>query len=181
MHPYNALSVERLQQVRLGDLVDIPEVGRLTARAKVLLDGLVGSLQGFVICGEAELIVGVPSREGEMPLLYSRSADPKQALLGLQRRYRGECGYWAPHQAANRGGIGTAHWAVGSKPGELEPVILLWRTPGELEVFAFDSYLDKLDVTQMSRDNERVELVTCLLYTSPSPRDATLSRMPSSA
>ena len=27
----------------------------------------------------------------------------------------------------------------------------------------------------------RVMLVTCLLYTSPSPRDATLSRMPSSA
>ena len=27
----------------------------------------------------------------------------------------------------------------------------------------------------------RVELHTCLLYTSPSPRDATLSRMPSSA
>ena len=25
------------------------------------------------------------------------------------------------------------------------------------------------------------QLVTCLLYTSPSPRDATLSRMPSSA
>ena len=29
--------------------------------------------------------------------------------------------------------------------------------------------------------NTSVELVTCLLYTSPSPRDATLSRMPSSA
>ena len=26
-----------------------------------------------------------------------------------------------------------------------------------------------------------VECITCLLYTSPSPRDATLSRMPSSA
>jgi len=26
-----------------------------------------------------------------------------------------------------------------------------------------------------------VDLMTCLLYTSPSPRDATLSRMPSSA
>ena len=25
------------------------------------------------------------------------------------------------------------------------------------------------------------EIITCLLYTSPSPRDATLSRMPSSA
>ena len=28
---------------------------------------------------------------------------------------------------------------------------------------------------------ERVEFIPCLLYTSPSPRDATLSRMPSSA
>ena len=28
---------------------------------------------------------------------------------------------------------------------------------------------------------ERLDAATCLLYTSPSPRDATLSRMPSSA
>ena len=30
-------------------------------------------------------------------------------------------------------------------------------------------------------EKERQEYLTCLLYTSPSPRDATLSRMPSSA
>ena len=30
-------------------------------------------------------------------------------------------------------------------------------------------------------DGQSVELTSCLLYTSPSPRDATLSRMPSSA
>ena len=30
-------------------------------------------------------------------------------------------------------------------------------------------------------DEEAEKLTTCLLYTSPSPRDATLSRMPSSA
>ena len=29
--------------------------------------------------------------------------------------------------------------------------------------------------------NEKIEAIPCLLYTSPSPRDATLSRMPSSA
>ena len=29
--------------------------------------------------------------------------------------------------------------------------------------------------------NKEVRIITCLLYTSPSPRDATLSRMPSSA
>ena len=31
------------------------------------------------------------------------------------------------------------------------------------------------------QNNLSVPLLTCLLYTSPSPRDATLSRMPSSA
>ena len=30
-------------------------------------------------------------------------------------------------------------------------------------------------------ERHRVEIKVCLLYTSPSPRDATLSRMPSSA
>ena len=30
-------------------------------------------------------------------------------------------------------------------------------------------------------ENEQGQFVPCLLYTSPSPRDATLSRMPSSA
>ena len=29
--------------------------------------------------------------------------------------------------------------------------------------------------------NKKIDLFVCLLYTSPSPRDATLSRMPSSA
>ena len=35
--------------------------------------------------------------------------------------------------------------------------------------------------TSKSPGNMTVELRCCLLYTSPSPRDATLSRMPSSA
>ena len=30
-------------------------------------------------------------------------------------------------------------------------------------------------------ENPEIDIVICLLYTSPSPRDATLSRMPSSA
>ena len=39
------------------------------------------------------------------------------------------------------------------------------------------------DVTIITRENEAYGQVPhdCLLYTSPSPRDATLSRMPSSA
>ena len=33
----------------------------------------------------------------------------------------------------------------------------------------------------VAKDDGTTETVLCLLYTSPSPRDATLSRMPSSA
>ena len=37
------------------------------------------------------------------------------------------------------------------------------------------------DPAVVASDDEEPELIDCLLYTSPSPRDATLSRMPSSA
>ena len=40
------------------------------------------------------------------------------------------------------------------------------------------SRMQLIDVTQLNQDGR---CVFCLLYTSPSPRDATLSRMPSSA
>ena len=43
----------------------------------------------------------------------------------------------------------------------------------------YESYLTALP--DMQGNAEAVRLVDCLLYTSPSPRDATLSRMPSSA
>ena len=35
--------------------------------------------------------------------------------------------------------------------------------------------------TQIQEQNESIERYLCLLYTSPSPRDGLLSRMPSSA
>ena len=37
------------------------------------------------------------------------------------------------------------------------------------------------NVTVFNRTKSKAEKWICLLYTSPSPRDATLSRMPSSA
>ena len=52
---------------------------------------------------------------------------------------------------------------------------LHFKLPMVHRVIKFDKRLLTLDVKP-----ERV-LTSCLLYTSPSPRDATLSRMPSSA
>ena len=50
---------------------------------------------------------------------------------------------------------------------------------GGLIIFDDNSELE-IGGSEQNTTNNRMEL-TCLLYTSPSPRDATLSRMPSSA
>ena len=46
-------------------------------------------------------------------------------------------------------------------------------------------YWQKENYTRISaydgREDDLSDIINCLLYTSPSPRDATLSRMPSSA
>ena len=42
-------------------------------------------------------------------------------------------------------------------------------------------YVDNLVLNSKSVDDKTFKFLDCLLYTSPSPRDATLSRMPSSA
>ena len=44
-----------------------------------------------------------------------------------------------------------------------------------------DSYYLGIDTNETSSDGVGIGISSCLLYTSPSPRDATLSRMPSSA
>ena len=53
------------------------------------------------------------------------------------------------------------------------------------EFFLLDDYVEKVKETQKNKYDKIIILYTnhkdCLLYTSPSPRDATLSRMPSSA
>ena len=47
----------------------------------------------------------------------------------------------------------------------------------------YEFYPEPWDRTEMNYDDSDVfaRVTICLLYTSPSPRDATLSRMPSSA
>ena len=54
--------------------------------------------------------------------------------------------------------------------------------PATIDVLEDPDGVLELTVESVSRNTNTVALNgTCLLYTSPSPRDATLSRMPSSA
>ena len=53
-------------------------------------------------------------------------------------------------------------------------------TPAE-EIELGNQVQKMMILTEDGQINEKNKEFTCLLYTSPSPRDATLSRMPSSA
>ena len=58
----------------------------------------------------------------------------------------------------------------------------LSKNPGAWSaVLAVSVTLPELGQTSLIESNADLESMPCLLYTSPSPRDATLSRMPSSA
>ena len=69
-------------------------------------------------------------------------------------------------------------------------IIALAMVSCEIDSFSEESQFEFGDITAPSNLTLSAEIVgggtgdgsgTCLLYTSPSPRDATLSRMPSSA
>ena len=53
------------------------------------------------------------------------------------------------------------------------------RSPIPTQVVSNEEYLPRPQTKQQKQVEELIQ--SCLLYTSPSPRDATLSRMPSSA
>ena len=71
------------------------------------------------------------------------------------------------------------HWKGGHK--ELCPVIK--RRGGPEVIYAEKKYKEAVAVAaeKCAEDTKGQTCYICLLYTSPSPRDATLSRMPSSA
>ena len=54
-------------------------------------------------------------------------------------------------------------------------------TPNMDRLFERGTYFSNAHCSAPVCNTSRHSLMTCLLYTSPSPRDATLSRMPSSA
>ena len=55
-----------------------------------------------------------------------------------------------------------------------EVIIRTWQTAHKMKV-------QRGSLPEEKGDNDNFRVKSCLLYTSPSPRDATLSRMPSSA
>ena len=79
----------------------------------------------------------------------------KESAIGSSVKIQG----WVRTRRDSKAGFSFIELNDGSSQGNIQIV-----APGELTNYESD-----------------VKALTCLLYTSPSPRDATLSRMPSSA
>ena len=75
--------------------------------------------------------------------------------------------------------LGTGHLDILVNHGYLA-VDFFFLLSGFVMGYAYDDRWNKMSVGSFFK-RRIVRLQPCLLYTSPSPRDATLSRMPSSA
>ena len=76
----------------------------------------------------------------------------------------------------------TAWILVAEPAGGIPPYSYLWNSGERTQIIplTFLAFVTVTDAENCEATNA-IEIIDCLLYTSPSPRDATLSRMPSSA
>ena len=89
-------------------------------------------------------------------------------------RVGGDWGVCDPNEPKNRRtrcSLLVEQWEGDVEPDNQEKTVILIDTSPDLREQLLKAKVTKIDAV----------LYTCLLYTSPSPRDATLSRMPSSA
>ena len=114
---------------------------------------------------------------------YPRSARLWPVLLALLTSFHGQTARAEPVAISPEGvrasAVDIAYDADGS-------AWLLWvqkgaRIPGAGHASAGDLYLTRWPTDASPRAPVKVNADTCLLYTSPSPRDLSTSRMPSSA
>ena len=70
--------------------------------------------------------------------------------------------------------------SISKKPNERELDMLL-STGEQVTIALLSMALNEYGIPAISMTGSQVGIITCLLYTSPSPRDFQVSRMPSSA
>lgn len=142
-----------LADVGLGDVVVLPDGRAMTARTKVGLPSPVGSMAGFVICGEMEVLLSTPvSIEGPINIYVPIDYFPfeeSQARTAAQ----GAANYWAPHVPALRGAMGEILWRVVEIRGSIDPIVIVYRGD-EVIVFIRVSFTaaSGLQVLYMRRD-----------------------------
>jgi hypothetical protein len=142
-----------LAGIELGDVIVLPDGRAMTARAKVSLPEPVGSMSGFVIGGELEALLSLPTMAESPVLLYVPIDYLPEAAAKARTVYEGAMRYWAPHLPALTGAMGELLYRVVAVRGSIDPIVIVYRGP-EVIVFIRASYVDPRDlrVMRMRRD-----------------------------
>jgi len=146
-----------LAGVALGDIVTLPDGRKLTARARVSLPSPCGSMTGFIIAGELDVLLSLPPSVYQPIGVYVHT--PKLPVPESRCRtvWKGAARYWAPHAPAVGGAMGELLYRVLEVRGQVDPIVLIYRG-AEMIIFIKSSYAypQDLDVMAMDRgvDNE---------------------------
>jgi hypothetical protein len=123
-----------LANIELGDIVVLPDGRAMTARARVSLPHPVGSMAGFVLAGELEILLAAPRSVRDQIAVYT----PISYLPASASHYRvaveGATRYWAPHLPALGGAMGEVLYKVLEIRGQVDPAVIVTRGE-ELVVF----------------------------------------------
>ena len=123
--------------------------------------------------------------------LYNYLDQGYTVILDISATWCGPC--WNYHSGGTFEEIWAAHGPAGQpgvSPNTTDDVMILWfegdagTAESELENSALGNWLEpdgEVVHFPIINDDNIAGMYACLLYTSPSPRDGLLSRMPSSA
>lgn len=142
-----------LADVALGDIVVLPDGRALTVRSRVTLPAPVGSMAGFVICGEMEILLSTPSSTGGPVNVYVPINYLPESAARARTVCEGAANYWAPHLPAMSGAMGEILYRVVEVRGSIDPIVIVYRGQ-EVIVFIRATYArsSDLNVLSMSRD-----------------------------
>lgn len=171
-----------LATVALGDIVSLPDGRDYTARGRVSLPQPVGSMAGFIIGGELDVLLSLPPSVRTPISVYVPTSELPEYARGQRSRcvYEGAIRYWAPHLPAVSGAMGELLYRVLEVRGQIDPIVLIYRG-SELIVFvrSTDVYPFDIRVVAMDRgvDNE-VDVTRYAAVVMPQPDPVVVPGVP---
>jgi hypothetical protein len=146
-----------LADIALGDIVTLPDGRSLTARARVSLPNPCGTMSGFIVAGELDVLLSLPPSVHAPINVYVPTPQLPVPESRCRTVWKGATRYWAPHAPAVGGAMGELLYRVLEVRGQVDPIVLIYRG-SEMIVFikASFAYPQDLKVLTMDRgvDNE---------------------------
>jgi hypothetical protein len=160
-----------LAHVQLGDVIILPDRRAMTARGRVTLETPIGSMAGFIICNDLEILLSTPATTSGPVNVYVPINYMPHAREHLSEAARGVFSYWAPHLPAISGAMGELGFRVFKVRGSVDPVVLVYRGQEPIVfVRASFTHADDLEVLCMDRstDNEMEVVRLAAIVDDPS-------------